>query len=209
MTATSNQTQQIPLLLASASPRRQELLAQVGVPFEVLAANIDEAQLQTSDPIEMASTLARLKAESVYGRRSGAPVLAADTVVGRRDLSSWQLFGKPSSREDAQRMLECLQGSEHTVVTAFCLILSSGEIAHEQAVSSLVRFRPMTRAEILDYVATGEGDDKAGAYAVQGLGAAFIESISGSYTNIVGLPLCEVLLALKAQGLWSSQELVE
>jgi septum formation protein len=183
------------LVLASASPRRQELLAQAGIPVVVMPADIDETPLAGELPEPHARRLARAKAASVEGRLPppAPPVLAADTIV---ISPSGSIFGKPRDANDARRMLAELSGRTHRVTTAFCL--SAGGCVREDAVSTEVEFRAMTETEIDGYLASDEWRDKAGAYAVQGLAGAFVRAVRGSYTNVVGLPLCEVLEALLA-----------
>jgi septum formation protein len=181
----------LPLVLASASPRRRELLAAAGIPFRVDAADIPEIRRRGESPLAFARRLAREKAQAVAARHPQARVLAADTVVvlGERAL------GKPRNTAEATRMLRALSGREHTVVTAFTL-LAPGRPPRTRAVRTRVVFRPLSRAEIDAYVATGDPLDKAGAYAIQGGAAGMIDRVSGSYTNVVGLPLAEVLAAL-------------
>ncbi|MSO71670.1 MAG: septum formation protein Maf [Alphaproteobacteria bacterium] len=184
------------LVLASASPRRIELLAQLGVrPDEVLAAAIDE----TPRPREQARTLAlRLsiaKAEEVRRQRPQAAILAADTVVavGRR------LLPKALDRASAQACLELLSGQRHRVIGGIALIAPDGRVA-TRIVTSVVRFKRLTPAEIASYLDSGEWHGKAGGYAIQGRAAAFIPWISGSYSNVVGLALAETSALLAGSG---------
>jgi septum formation protein len=171
------------LVLASGSPRRAEILTGLGIAFEVDAPGLDEA-LHAGEPGERAvSRLAAEKASEVSRRRPDRWVLAADTLV----LLDGQALGKPSDREDAARLLSLLAGREHRVVTAVRL-RRGADPGREIAEESRVRMSPMSAEEIGWYVSTGEPMDKAGAYAVQGLGARFIESVAGSYTNVMGLP---------------------
>ncbi|MGH9367780.1 MAG: Maf family protein [Thermoanaerobaculia bacterium] len=171
------------LILASGSPRRAEILTGLGFPFEVDSPRVDEAVRPGESAERAASRLAAEKAAEVAGRRPGRWVLAADTLV----LLDGEILGKPSGESDAAKMLRRLAGREHRVVTA--VRLRRKEDPGREAVEvSHVRIAPMSQEEILWYVATREPMDKAGAYAVQGLGARFVESVSGSYTNVMGLP---------------------
>lgn len=178
------------LILASASPRRADLLRWAGIAIEIDPASIDETRRPEEEPVDYASRLAREKAEA--RARPGRLSLGADTTVfiGRR------IFEKPRDVDEAAGHLRQLSGRTHRVVTAFCLADGSGPV-HQQAIVSRVTFRPLTPAMIEHYVGTGEGLDKAGAYGLQGWGGFLVESIEGSYTNVVGLPLSEVLAALE------------
>lgn len=179
-----------PLILASASPRRAELLRWAGCDFEIDPAAIDERRLNGEHPEEMALRLSRLKA--LAKSRAGRISLGADTMVFLQD----RIFEKPSGPAEAVSHLEALSGRTHQVVTAFALA-ADNYVAHHQAVVSQVTFRRLTRGMIARYVQTGEGLDKAGAYGLQGLGGFLVETINGSYTAVVGLPLTEVMEALK------------
>jgi septum formation protein len=173
------------LVLASASPRRAEILRAVGWPFEVVAAGVDEAARGGEEVSEYVERLACEKAEAVAGARASGLVLGADTVVS----VGGQVLGKPADAEDARRMLRLLSGRWHDVLTGVALVRAeTGEVlvAHEL---TRVRFAPLSDDEIDWYVATNEPADKAGAYAVQGRAALFIEEIEGDYWNVVGLPV--------------------
>jgi septum formation protein len=171
------------LILASASPRRAEILRGLGVHFEVEPSGIDESRFSDEDPATYVERVARAKANS--RKRSDALILAADTIV----VIDGAVLGKPADSEEARGMVGRLAGREHTVLTAVAL-LDGGSDAELSAVErSEVRIAEMTPAEIEWYVATGEPLDKAGAYAIQGLGSLFVESVHGNYTNIVGLPV--------------------
>ena len=174
------------LLLASASPRRREMLERVGLSFAVAPTEVDESILPGESVAKAAQRLAGLKARAAE-RGDNQAVLAADTLValGR------EILGKPAGEAEARDMLELLSGREHQVVTGYCLLDGRGEAVGLGL--SKVRFRNLSPAEIAAYVASGEPLDKAGAYAVQGMGAAFVREVSGSYTNVVGLPLAAVL----------------
>ncbi len=173
------------LVLASASPRRAEILRTVGWSFEARPAEIDESRLVDEDATTYVQRVARAKAEALASRASGATVLGADTVV----VIDSEILGKPVDDDDARRMLSLLQDRWHQVLTGVALVSSEtglSRIAHEV---TEVRFAAMSEDEINWYVATGEPMDKAGAYAIQGQGARFVKEISGDYFNIVGLPV--------------------
>ena len=182
------------LVLASASPRRKELLASAGFTCEVDSADVDETpppDLREAAPI--ATALARRKAAAVLGRRPkslGDVILAADTVVWIEGT----LLGKPADDADARRMLRLLSGKEHVVATGFCLLRGEREILGASV--TRVQFEPLTPGAIDAYVATREPFDKAGGYAIQGKAGLFVRRIDGSYSNVVGLPLAEVVEAL-------------
>jgi septum formation protein len=181
--------------LASLSPRRRQLLAQIGVPCTVTGADIDESPLPEESPRDYVTRLAREKALTVRRVRPGLPVLAADTTVVLDD----RIYGKPRDREDAIAMLGRLSGRTHEVLTAVALADSHGVAGRLSA--STVRLRRLTPAECAAYWDTGEPRDKAGAYAVQGLGAVFIEGLSGSYSAVMGLPVFETAELLRASGI--------
>jgi septum formation protein len=180
------------LILASSSPRRAEILAALGIPFEVSPADIPEILVAGETGPEAATRLAREKAAAAAVRHPGEWILAADTLV----LVDSAVLGKPADAPDAREMLRLLSGREHRVVTAVHLRKGStdgmGEIEE-----SRVRIATMTDEEIHWYVATGEPRDKAGAYAVQGLGARFVESVDGSFSNVMGLPARTVYRLLR------------
>lgn len=180
-----------PLYLASGSPRRRELLTQIGVPFTAISADIDETPLIDESPAAYVERLARGKAEA--GRavlavsESGTPicVLGADTAV----VLDGQILGKPVDEADAVAMLMALSDREHEVLTAIAVL--DGQRCESRVVRSLVRFRPISREEAVAYWASGEPLDKAGGYGIQGLGAVFVAGLNGSYSAVVGLPVCE------------------
>ena len=180
------------LILASSSPRRRELLAAMGLDFAVENPEVDEDIVGT--PEEMTRGLARRKALAVSAAHPGDTVLAADTLV----CVSGTVLGKPADAADAARMLRLLSGAWHEVHTGVCVI-AGGEEQLGHAVTR-VRFSPMTEAEIAFYCGSGEPMGKAGAYAIQGLGGMFIEEISGSYPNVVGLPTGLVYRMLRRAG---------
>jgi septum formation protein len=178
--------------LASISPRRRELLAQIGVPLVVSGAHIDESALPDEQPRDYVQRMARSKALTVWEQDRSLPVLAADTTV----VLDGVIFGKPRDRADCIRMLATLSGRTHQVLTAVALASHSGT-ALRLSVSD-VRFRTLTEKEAAAYWDTGEPRDKAGAYAIQGKGAVFIESMTGSYSGVMGLPLFETAELLRA-----------
>jgi nucleoside triphosphate pyrophosphatase len=175
------------LVLASASPRRRELLAQLGVPFEVVTSDVPETPAPAESPAAFAQRVARDKAAEVARRCPEALVLAADTVVAVEGA----IFGKPRDRADARRMLEALSGRTHVVLTAVALRTPAGDV-EELVVRSAVEFRALTAREIENYLDGSEPFDKAGAYAVQGEAQRFVVQVRGSYTNVVGLPVDQV-----------------
>jgi septum formation protein len=185
------------LILASASPRRRELLHEARVVFVVIPSNVSEDKQPGEPPEQYARRVAREKAQDVAQRQPGAWVLGADTVV----VIDGVILGKPRDAADGYRMLRLLSGRTHQVLTAFALVDGSGTVRTNQVVTSHVAFKLLSDARIQTYLATGEPFDKAGAYAVQGVGASLIERVEGSYTNVVGLPMDEVLAALRIAGL--------
>lgn len=182
------------LLLASNSPRRQEMLARLGLEHKVAPAEVDEAIAPGEPAAEAARRLAQAKARTASQAWPGWVVLAADTLV---TLES-RVLGKPADLDEARAMLEALASREHQVVTGWCLALEGRERCG--LTTTDVRFRALGQREIEAYVASGEPLGKAGAYAVQGLGAALVQEVRGSYTNVVGLPLSEVVAALLELG---------
>lgn len=185
------------LFLASASPRRRELLTQIGVPFSLLSVAIDETPGVAESPDAYVQRLAREKALAGLAQidQASACVLGADTTV----VLDQQILGKPADRADALAMLQALSGREHQVLTAIALANRSG--CEVRLVSSRVRFRSISVDEAERYWASGEPQDKAGGYAIQGWGAVFVSSLEGSYSAVVGLPLCETAQLLDAYGL--------
>jgi septum formation protein len=207
-----------PLLLASRSPRRREILAQLGIPTLLTAVDIDESPLPDEQPDLYLDRITRAKLDAAVqvfakgparGRgdtlqginvsAASAAVLVADTSV----IDGSAILGKPGSDDEALEMIRRLSGKTHEVWTRFALgePASPANVLHAETVRSRVTFRELTAERIAEYVASGEGKDKAGAYAVQGRGAGIVSRIEGSYTNIVGLPACEVLVALERLGL--------
>jgi septum formation protein len=184
-----------PLILASASPRRRELLAQAGFSFEVVPADVPEVRKLGEDPIRFVTRLAREKAEAVAASRSITPdtiVLGADTIV----VVDEEVLGKPQDAADAARMLRLLSGQTHQVITGVCL--AKGRERQRAAEVTFVRFATLSDEEIDAYVATGEPLDKAGAYAIQGRAGRWVPRIHGCYFNVVGLPLALVSSMIEA-----------
>ncbi len=178
------------LILASGSPRRSELLRQAGLAFEIIVPNIDESPLPGEAPDVFVCRTAREKAESIS--IDGAVILAADTAV----VDGERILGKPTDAQDAAAMLRSLSGRTHEVMTGVCIRFPDRtECFH---IETRVTFRTLSEEEIADYAATEEPMDKAGAYAIQGGAAKMVRRIEGSYSNVVGLPLCEVVEALGA-----------
>jgi len=183
-----------PIVLASSSPRRRELLSLLGLPFEVFHANVDESLLPDEDAYEAAERLARMKAAAAAQGSDGALVIAADTIV----VLDGEAINKPADREDARRMLRSLAGRRHEVVTGVA-VAREGKMVSSRELTGVV-FAPMTEDEIFRYAATGEPDDKAGAYGLQGIGSLFVERVEGSPSNVVGLPLRLVATLAKELG---------
>lgn len=181
------------LILASASPRRKELLEALGVSVKVVPAHVEEKIRIGEGPVQFVRRLAKEKAEKVSVRFPDCWVLGADTIV----ILGAKVLGKPKDRREAERFLSALSGKTHRVVTACCLTKSKENKTLLWTVSTRVTFKDMKPEEIRWYVRTGEPLDKAGAYGIQGKGAFCVKTISGSYTNVVGLPLTEVLEALE------------
>lgn len=185
------------IILASTSPRRKELLQSVGIKFEVVAPLSDESLLLSENPKDYALRLASEKAISVSQNLEGDfLVIGADTVVVVDD----EILGKPSNVEGARAILSKISGREHHVLTAFSISKPKNTIMHSEVVDTKVRVKTLEPDEIEGYIKTGEPMDKAGAYGIQGIGSFLIKGIEGSYTNVVGLPLVEVLEALKKLG---------
>lgn len=184
------------IVLASASPRRADLLASAGIMVRACPSSIDESHMEGETPEGHALRLAAEKAREVASSVNGRYFIAADTIV----VSDGEIMGKPNDAADAERMLRKLSGSAHEVITAYTVLdsLTGREIS--EAVKTLVYFRTLHDEEIRSYIASGCPFDKAGAYAIQGAAAQMIRRIEGSYTNVVGLPLCEVVEALRNVG---------
>lgn len=185
------------LILASASPRRSEMLRTVGLDFEVMPSRIAEGPLTGALPRDAVLTWARNKAVEIGQLHADAWVLAADTIVVLEE----EIFGKPQSLQDAVNMLRRLSGREHRVITGICLLRQERNFCRVEPVETTVRFKQLGLAEIRAYARTAEPYDKAGAYGIQGMGAFMVESVHGSYTNVVGLPLCKTLGWLLEMGI--------
>jgi len=181
------------IVLASASPRRAELLESAGIPFRVAAGELDETPLPGEEPVAHVLRLAEEKARTVASREVGRFFIGADTIV----LAEGEIMGKPRDAADAARMLHKLSAATHEVITGFAVLDRSTGQLRRDAVSTRVIFKELSEAEITAYIATGCPFDKAGAYAIQGGAAYMVRGIEGSYTNVVGLPLCEVVEALQ------------
>ena len=184
------------IILASKSPRRQELLEKIGLTFTVMTEEIDETMNPDLPLTEEIQRVSKLKALAVAPRAGRDDlIISADTVVcvdGKR-------LGKPANAEEAVKMLRMLSGRSHQVVSGLCLL--QGERAETTAVTTDLHFRDLSEAEIAAYVATGEPMDKAGAYGIQGLASIFVDSLSGDYYNVMGLPLCTLAQLLPSFGI--------
>lgn len=187
-----------PLLLASTSPQRTAILNQLGVPHDVVAPRYEEHDPPDADPVVLVEEHARGKARSVSDAADGRPVLGVDTTV----VLDGRVYGKAESAEGAAEMLDALGGRTHAVVSGLCLLTPAWEVVEH--VETRVTFRPLTPRDISTYVASGEWEGRAGAYAIQGLGAALVETVEGDYLNVVGLPagLLVRLLAERFAGVY-------
>ncbi|MBW2107253.1 MAG: septum formation inhibitor Maf [Deltaproteobacteria bacterium] len=184
------------LILASASPRRRDLLTQAGLPFTVIPSTVDETALTAGPPEVQVRMLAQAKAKQVAARFPDHWVIGADTLV----VIDGRVLGKPKDRTEARAMLHRLSGRTHTVWTGYCLCCKDVAQSICDAVDTKVQFKTLSAGEIAWYVNTSEPYDKAGGYAAQGLGSTLIKRIEGSYTNVVGLPVCEVVETLVRVG---------
>jgi septum formation protein len=182
-----------PLILASASPRRLELLTQAGVEFSVAVAGVDETPRDNESPQVMVERLALLKAETVATVQPNAYVIGADTTV----FIDGESLGKPESELAAYDMLMRIQGRTHEVWGGIAIVQGRSGFARVWSHMTEVTMRPMTKQQVLDYVATKEPLDKAGSYAIQGIGLQFVDSIHGSYSNVVGLNIATLLAELR------------
>jgi septum formation protein len=184
------------LILASQSPRRKYLLEQAGLAFRVIPSRFDESQVAPAPPAEYVRRLAEAKARDVARAHNTSWVLGADTIVA----VDARLLGKPDSTREARDMLQRLSGKTHQVYTGYCLMQRATSRLFADAVCTDVTFKTLSDREIEWYVRTGEPFDKAGAYAIQGMGTFLVRRISGSYTNVVGLPVCEIVEILIREG---------
>jgi septum formation protein len=182
-----------PFILASLSPRREELLRSAGLQFKIIPAHVNEEYLQGENPREHVRRLSQDKAMVIARKNPSSLALGADTIVVIDGL----ILGKPKNKKQAREMLERLSDREHKVFTGFTLAHIATKVYKTKVISSAVRFKKISPEEMQWYVNCDEPYDKAGGYAVQGKGACFIKSIRGSYTNVIGLPLCEVLEELQ------------
>ncbi len=185
-----------PIILASASPRRQRYLQDMGLTFTIHTAAIDEQPGADEDPAVFVIRMAREKAAAIRGNFPESWIISGDTVV----CLDRRILGKPANAEDAVAQLMALSGREHCVRTGFCVTHGQKRVDIARAVTTKVRFAPFSEVMARAYVATGEGLDKAGAYAIQGVGACLVQAVLGSYSNVVGLPLCELLQVLQEHG---------
>jgi septum formation protein len=185
------------IVLASSSPRRAEILRQAGIPFEALATNSDESRRKNESPVELVLRLAKAKASAAASRIPGpAIVLGADTEV----VVDGQVLGKPVTAEDARAMLRRLSGREHEVVTGLVAVRLPEKTLRVEHETTRVTFAAMSEEEIAAYIATGEPFDKAGAYAIQGIGGRYVSRIEGCYFNVMGLPLARLYRMLREMG---------
>lgn len=184
------------LILASQSPRRRYLLEQAGLTFQVIPSAFDEDSVQLADPADYVKTLAEAKADEVASHYPESWTIGADTIVTIDNA----ILGKPADPEEARQMLQQLSGQSHCVYTGYAIVCKNERICISQAIKTDVQFKDLSADEIEWYIQTGEPFDKAGAYAIQGMGTFLVRRINGSYTNVVGLPVCEVIEALLELG---------
>ena len=177
------------LILASQSPRRRYLLEQAGVTFTVIPSAVNEDSIQVTDPSRYVKTLAQAKADDVAKHYPTSWVIGADTIVSIENT----ILGKPGNQEEARHMLARLSGQSHHVYTGYAIVCHTRQVRLTTAICTDVQFKHLNAAEIEWYIQTGEPFDKAGAYAIQGMGTFLVRRINGSYTNVVGLPVCEVI----------------
>lgn len=187
------------LILASKSARRRYLLKQAGLSFSVIPSGFDESSVPVTSPDNYVKALAESKAKDISDRYPESWVIGADTVV----VIGGQILGKPASRPDAREMLRSLSGQIHLVLTGYCICCKSKDRFFSETIKTEVLFKNLTDDEVEWYIHTKEPFDKAGAYAIQGLGTFLVKSINGSYTNVVGLPVCEVIEILIKEGVMS------
>lgn len=198
-------TKKTPLILASTSARRKALLQQVGIPFKAVGSMIDETTSKRMPPSELALQTAIRKAETVLRGFKNRWILGADTIV----VINTNVFGKPNDPQECHNMLARLSGRSHRVITGLCITDPHGKQRHAEAVMTSVKMKKLSDTEIEAYIKTGEPFGKAGGYAIQGIGSFMIERIDGSYTNVVGLPVCEVVGALVRYGGLKNFPLIE
>ncbi len=186
------------IVLASGSPRRKEMLTRLGIEITVIPSNVNEDELPGETPEEHVVRLSIDKAKEVSDREdvTGRWFIGSDTIV----LQNGKILGKPADDTDAAIMLRTLSGSSHQVLSGYAIFDRQTDELVADVVSTSVTFRELTASEIAGYIASGEPMDKAGSYAIQGIGGVFVESIDGSYNNVVGMPLCQVVQVLKRLG---------
>ncbi|MCB2147114.1 MAG: septum formation inhibitor Maf [Deltaproteobacteria bacterium] len=193
-------TETVPrLILASQSPRRRYLLEQAGLTFAVIPSRFDEDSVQLPNPADYVKALAEAKADEVARQYPDSWVIGADTIV----TIDTAILGKPVDPREARHMLERLSGQSHFVYTGYAIVCKNKGTGISEAIKTDVQFKDLTTEEIDWYIQTGEPFDKAGAYAIQGMGTFLVRRINGSYTNVVGLPVCEVIEALIKMGVVS------
>ena len=185
------------LILASQSPRRKYLLKQAGLQFKVIPSQVDESTVPMTSPESYVKILAEQKARDIARQYPDNYVIGADTIV----LMDGTILGKPRSRDEARQMLARLSGKTHQVLTGFAVCCATKSYSYSDTIKTDVRFKNLAPEEIEWYIHTSEPFDKAGAYAIQGLGTFLVKSIKGSYTNVVGLPVCEVIELLLTEGI--------
>jgi len=186
------------IILASASPRRKQLLKQIGLRFKVEPSNYEENIRSALEPHELAQKISLQKAEVVASKHKDAIVIAADTFI----VFGGQILGKPGTEKEARKMLKMISGKSHSVITGLSIIDTGKNKKLSKSVETKIHMRKLTPAEINAYVESKEPLDKAGAYAIQGLGAVFVEKIEGDYFNVIGLPLSALTEALKEFGIY-------
>jgi len=189
-------------ILASKSPRRSYLLKQAGLEFSVIPSSIDETAVPLSSPETYVRVMAEAKAMDISGKYPDKWVIGADTIV----LIDGSILGKPGSESGARAMLKQLSGQTHQVLTGYAICCKAKERNFSETIKTEVSFKNLSEEEIEWYIHTGEPFDKAGAYAIQGLGTFIVKSINGSYTNVVGLPVCEVVEFLIKEGILDLRE---
>jgi septum formation protein len=197
-----NKTQQGRLILASKSPRRRYLLSQAGLQFEVIPGSVDEDAVVCNDPVEYVRVLSQAKADEIAARHPDCWVIGADTIV----LIDGMVLGKPVGRDAAYAMLKRMSGQTHQVYTGYTICCRALDKHFSDVACTDVTFKSLSEEEIQWYIHTDEPFDKAGAYAIQGLGTFLVKRINGSYTNVVGLPVCEVIEYLIKEGVVQIKE---
>lgn len=183
------------LILASQSPRRRDLLSMLGLDFTVVTADIDETMDETLSVEDAVAEVCKRKAEAVAALYPHDTIISADTIV----VVDGKVLGKPQNEDHAKEMLRSLSGRSHTVMTAFCLWENGKAVTHVEKTN--LRFKPLSEEEINAYVATGSPMDKAGAYGIQDQASVFVEALEGDYYNVMGLPVCALVKALRKNGI--------